>query len=221
MDRTQRNGGTAGLVTAVLLALLFVLILSIGLDPQAAGDPTKALPVISQKSTLWALTGMVGALAAAVATVFATGFFRRLRERAPTRAYASLILAVVGLGGHALAALVQWQGGAQLADYATKDQVAASHAWVALNAAIGGINAFASVFTGGSLLVAGWAIIDTGSLTRTVGWVGVIAGVLSVWSLFATTSPAVFLGSLVFAIVWLGWAGSELRRPSPATSISA
>ncbi len=109
----------------------------------------------------------------------------------------------------------------RIADYATKDQVTASHAWVVLNVAIGGINAPGGAFTGASLLVAGWAIIDTGGLNRTVGWVGVIAGVLSVWSLFATTSPAVFLGSLVFAIVWLAWAGSELRRPYPASGTGA
>jgi len=32
MDRVQRNGGTAGIITGVLLALLFVMIFSLGMD---------------------------------------------------------------------------------------------------------------------------------------------------------------------------------------------
>ncbi len=216
MDPVQRNGGSAGLVTAACLVLLFILFGATGLDPQTAADPSKALPLIAQKRSLWALTGIVGALAAVVGTVFVIGLFSRLRDRTPTRAAATLYFAIVGLGGHGLAAVMQWQGGLRLADYAARDQVAASHAWVALTATVGGIMALGNVFTGASLLAAGWAIIATGVLNRTVGWVGVIAGVLSILGVFAPTAFLVFIGAFVFAIIWLAWAGAELRRPKPA-----
>lgn len=168
--------------------------------------------MLAKQHTLWALIGIVGALAAVVGTVFVIGLFDRLRDRAPTRASAVLYFGVIGLGGHALGALTRWQGGLQLADYAAKDQVAANHAWVALSATIGGITALGNVFTGASLLAAAWAVIATGGLSPTAGWVAAIAGVLSILGVFAT-SPVVMLGGFVFAIVWLAWAGSELRRP--------
>ncbi len=213
MDAIQRNGGTAGLVTAALLVLLLILIMSTGLDPQAAADPARALSVIAQKRGLWEFTGIVGALSAAFGIVFTIGLFDRLKGRAPTRASAMLYFVIVGLGGYALSSLMQWVGGIQLADYAAKDQVAASHAWIALRAAIGGFNALGDAFAGASLLIAGWVVITTGGLNPTVGWVGVIAGILSVAGTFAPTSLSLFLGSIVFVIIWLAWAGSELRKP--------
>lgn len=213
MDTTQRNGGTAGIVAAVLLVLFVLLMMSTGLDPQAAADPAKALPVIAQKHGLWVFTGIVGTLSAALGVMFTVGLSNRLKGQAPTRAAAILYFVIIGLGGYALSSLMQWVGGIQLAQYAGKDQVAASHAWLALHAAIGGANALGNAFVGAGLLIAGWAVIATALLNSTVGWVGVIAGLLSLVGIFAPTSLGVFLGSIVFVIVWLAWAGSELRKP--------
>jgi len=64
MDRVQKNGGTAGLVTAVLLALLFVLFFSLGQDTMTPGDPAKSLAAVTQKWSLFNLTAFVGLLAA-------------------------------------------------------------------------------------------------------------------------------------------------------------
>jgi MFS family permease len=213
MDPTQRNGGTAGLVSAALLVLLFILFPATGLDPQTMADPEKALPLLGQKRALFAGLGIIGTLAAAVATVFLIGLFGRLRDRAPTRASTLLYLGLLGLGGHALGAMMLWQGGVGLADHAAMDQVGASHAWVALTSTISGIRAFGDAFTGGSLLIAGWAVTETGSLNRTVGWVAVIAGVLSIVGIFVM-AQAVMLVTIIFVIIWLAWAGLELRRPA-------
>ena len=211
MDAMQRNGGTAGLVSAALLVLLFILFLPAGLDPQTAADPAKALPLITAKRGVFAGVGIVATLAAAVATVFAIGLSGRLRDRAPTRASTYLYLAILGLGGHALGAVTLWQGGGHLADYTATDQVGASHAWVALSAMISGINTFGDAFTGGSFLIGAWAIIDTGAVNRTAGWVGLLAGVLIILGIFAK-APVVMLASIILVIIWLVWVGSELRR---------
>ncbi len=137
--------------------------------------------------------------------------FRRLRDRTPTRAAASLLLAAVGLASHGLAAVIQWQGGLQLAAYATIDRVGAIHAWLAVSATTAGISGPANVFTGGSLLLAGWAIVDAGALSRTVGWVAIVAGVLNLINVFAPTSPVAFLGAIIFTIIWAGLG----REPTP------
>jgi len=157
------------------------------------------------------LTGVIGALVAAFAIVFTIGLSNRLREQAPTRASALLYFVIVGLGGYALSSLLQWIGGSQLVDYAAKDQVGAGHAWVALYAVAVGADALGNAFVGAALLVAGWAVISTAALNPIAGWVAVIAGVLSVVSVFATTSFPVFIGTIVFDVIWLAWAGFELR----------
>ncbi len=211
MDRVQHHGGTAGIITAVCLALLFVLFVSSGLDPQAAQDPAKALPIIAQKPGLFAVIGVLGALAAGFGLVFTIGLFARLRDQAPTRAAAALGLAFVGLTAHAVGASLLSQGGKLLVTVSTKDQTAASHAWIAVTAVVQGLNAVGNAFTGASILVAGWAVVATGAMSTTLGWIAVLAGVSQILQYFSAAAALMGIGFLL-TIVWLAWAGSELRR---------
>lgn len=172
MDRVQRNAGTAGLITAILLAAIFILAISSGLDPQAGADPAKAIPLFAQKPTVFGALGVSGALAGGFGLIFTVGLFLRLRDRAPTRAFAALGFAVVGLSAHSLGAVLDWRGGQFLVEVAAKDQVAANHAWIALSATMQGINGIGNAFTGASILLAGWAVAATGAMSPSLGWVG-------------------------------------------------
>ncbi|HLA24262.1 MAG TPA: hypothetical protein VJ206_02615 [bacterium] len=208
MDRVRRNGGTFGLVAAVIFAVLFLLVLTSGLTPGSLADPAKMLPRAKAGGT-WTLMGVAGVLGTIFSTLFTVGLFAHLREKAPTRAYAVLVFGVVGSAGYMLGSLAQWIGGAQVAG--TADQVAASHAWVALAAVVASFNAMGSALIGAALLVAGWAITGTRALSNVVGWVAVGTGVLTVLSVF-TPNAVVFLLSFLLVIVWLAWAGYEMRR---------
>jgi hypothetical protein len=214
MERVQRNGGTAGIVTAICLALLFILFASSGLDMTTAQDPAKALPVLGHRAGVFATTGVLGLLAAGFGLVFTFGIFARLRENSPTRAAASLGLAFVGLTMHALGAALLWQGGAMLAALSATDQTAAAHAWIAVGAVNQGLMATADAFTGAAILVAGWAIVATGVMSAALGWVAVVAGIVQILQLFSAQTALMGLGFLL-AIVWLAWGGAQLRR-SPA-----
>lgn len=110
MDRLRKNGGTFG----------------------------KALPIISQAGSRWVATGVLGVLGTLFAMLFTAGLFGALREKAPTRAHAVLLFGVLGSAGYALGSLTQWLGGTQVA--AVKDQVAAGHAWIAVNALVTSFN---------------------------------------------------------------------------------
>lgn len=208
MDRVRQNGGTFGIVSAVILAVLFIVIITSGFDPRAA-DPSQALSFITQSSGRWTLAGVLGVLGSLFAVIFVAGLYRLLRDKAPTRAYAVLLFGVLGSGGYALASLVQWLGGAQVAR--TADQVAASHAWVAVNAVATGLNGLGNASIGGVLLVAGWAITATRALSSAVGWLAYLTGILTVLGLF-TANVVVFFGGFVLTIIWLAWAGYEMRR---------
>lgn len=208
MERVRQNGGTFGIISAVVFAVLFIVIITSGFDPRTA-DPSQALSFITQSSGRWTLAGVLGILGNLFAVVFVVGLYHLLRDKAPTRAYAVLLFGVLGSGGYGLAALVQWLGGAQVAG--TADQVAASHAWVAVNAVATSLNGFGNAFVGAALLTAGWAITATRALSSGVGWLAYLAGILTVLGLF-TANVVVFFGGFVLTIIWLAWAGYELRR---------
>ena len=214
MERVQQNGGTAGIVTAICLALLFILFASSGLDMQTAQDPAKALPVLGQKAGVFAAIGVLGLLAAGFGLVFTFGLFTRLREHAPTRAAASLGFAFVGLTTHAVGAAILWQGGAMLVALSAKDQTAAAHAWMALGAVNQGLMTTANAFTGSSVLMAGWAIVATGAMSTALGWVAIAAGIVEILQVFSASMALMGLGFLL-VIGWLVWGGAQLRR-SPA-----
>jgi hypothetical protein len=210
VDRVQQNGGTAGFITAIALALLFISFISSGLDPQTMQDPARAIPMLAQKAGVFAAIGVLGALAAGFGLVFTIGLFARLRDRAPTRAAASLGLAFVGLTGHGLGSLLLWQGGQFLVTVSAKDPTAADHAWIATAAVAQGLNGLGDAFTGGSLFVAGWAVVTTGAMAPALGWLGVIAGIFQALQLFSA-APVLMLLGIILVIIWLAWGGSQLR----------
>ncbi len=211
MDKIQKNAGTAGFATAIFLALIVILAIASGLDPQTAADPVKALPLMAQSATLFTALGLCGALAGGFGLIFTVGVFGRLRDRAPTRAVAVLALAIVGITGHSLGSLLLWRGGQFLVEAVSRDQVAAHHAWVALNATARGLDGLGSAFTGSSILIAGWAITATRAMSTSLGWVAVLAGVVQLLQLFSAAPPLMLLG-LILTIVWLAWGGSQLRQ---------
>lgn len=209
MDSLQRNAGNFGIVAAALIAILFILFLTSGLDYQAINDPAKALPVIAQHRTRWMLTGVVGVLVVGFALVFTAGLYRRLRDKAPTRAFAVLLFSVLGSAGFALTSLTQWLGGAQLAR--TADQVAANHAYVALAAVNQGLMGLGNAFVGAALAVAGWAVMATQIMGTALGWLGIIAGLVTALLVFWPQSTGLNFASFILVIIWLAWAGRQLR----------
>ena len=210
MDRVQRNGGTAGVVAGILLAILFVLFLSLG-EEMMAPEPAKSLAVMTQKWSTVQLASLLGLLTAGVAVPFAVGIAARLRDSAPTRARALLYLTLLGLAGHGLESAITRFGGWAIIQYAAADQTGALHSWVALSAVTQGLSMFGSAFTGAGTLIAGWAIMSTKALGAGVAWVGIVAGVAQILSLFTAAGP-VFLGGFLLTIVWLLYAGYSLMQ---------
>ena len=212
MNTLQRNGGTMGVLSAVVFAVLFLLFITSGLDFQTMNDPSKALPAFSQSPGRWVATGLVGVVGSAVEIVFTAGLFIKLRERAPTRAATVLLLAVVGSTGFALSSLLQWLGGLQLAARLPTDQVAASHAYVALASVNQAFFGLGNAFVGAALIIGGWAITTTKALSTGVGWLAYVTGIVTALLLFVPSSAFLNFASFALVIIWLAWAGVELRR---------
>src|SRR5437867_7167509 len=179
MERLPRYSGTAGIISAFLLLLFLILGFVVPGTGATFADPVRTLTFIAQNRWEWRIANLLTALVAGLAVVFTAGLRNRLREPAPTRAMLVLYTALIGLGGYALASFILWKGGNAMASYLAKDQVAATHAWLALHFAARGAVAVGNAFVGVALILAGWAIAETGAITRSAARLGIVTGLMT------------------------------------------
>lgn len=211
MERLQRYGGTAGIVSAFLLFLFLILGFVLPGTGATFADPVRTLTFIAQNRWEWRIANLLTALAAGLSVVFAAGLRSRLREPAPTRAMLALYTSLIGLGGYAVSSFILWKGGNAMASFLAKDQTAATHAWLALHFMARGAADVGNAFVGVALILAGWAIAETGAISRSAGRLGVAAGIVTL-VVIVPLARWIELLQAVLTIAWLAWAGSELRR---------
>ncbi len=204
----QQTAGTLGILAGISLAILFVLFLTSGATPQKLADPAQAMPYLQANAGRLKTIAVFDAITIGLAVVFLAGLAAWVREKTPTRATAVLYFGILGVAGYGLGGLLWWTGVPGI--LATTDQVAASHAWVAINQLNNAFNGFGDLFVGLSILLAGWAIVGGGK-SASLGWYGVIAGIIVVLAVVAPQVQVLFLGSFVLMIIWLLWAGNALR----------
>lgn len=207
-----QTAGTCGIVGGIALALLFILFMTSGVTPQLLADPAKGLDYVTTSAGRLRLTVIVSLVAIAFAVVFTAGLASKLREKTPTRATAALYFGLFALAGHALGTLIFGISLPAVAARAATDQVGASHAWTAVLAVDGAADALGNLFVGLSALMAGWAIISAKALSPTLGWFGIVTGVIGVLVFLAPGAEALFFLSFLLPIVWLIWGGSALRK---------
>src|SRR2546430_53078 len=154
MNPRPQAAGTAGIIAGVLLAVLLILVMTSGMRPEAMADPGKMMAYAGQNAGRWRNMAFLGILTTIAAVFYFPGLAARLRDRTPSRATGVLYFGILGIGGHGLGAALQWAGDPLVAG--ASDAVAASHAWVALNAVHAGLETFGSIGTGLVMLLAGW-----------------------------------------------------------------
>ncbi|MGH2400310.1 MAG: DUF4386 family protein, partial [bacterium] len=203
----QQTAGMLGILAGISLAILFILFVTSGAEPDTFSDPAKAVPYITQNEGRLRTIAFFAGATVGLSVIFFAGLAGRLREGTPTRATGVLYFGILGLVGHGLSALILWLGAPALVDYAARDQVAVSHAWVAISALNGALDGFGNLFVGLSILLAGWAITTGRGLSSALGWYGVVAGALTALATAAPGNQLLFAGSVVLPAVWLIWAG--------------
>jgi hypothetical protein len=227
-----RVAGIAGILAGVGLAIEFALFMTSGWTAETFGDPVAALDLLQRSGIQLRAAGFAGALNLAFATILIVGLAARLSSTAPTSAAATLYLGLIGVAGESLVPLSLWLGIPMFLGLATRDPQIASGAWGGFAAFLGGAGAVGYLFSGLSLVAAGWAIVSHKALPSLVGWAGLVAGLASVVNVLGAQTPldalaaAAFLPALLLNIVFRVGAGytlwrenAELRLPSSPTDM--
>lgn len=207
-----QTAGTTGIVAGVALAIGFILFMTSGLSMQAFADPAQGLKFATDSAGRLRLMTAFFLIAIAFAAVFLAGLAAKLRDKTPTRATATLYFGLLGLAGHALGALIFWAGIPAVVARAATDQVAASHAYVALVAMDNAADGLGTLFVALATLMAGWAAVTSKVFSAALGWYGVVVGVAGVLALLMTGNEILGLATFVLPIIWLVWTGTALRQ---------
>jgi len=212
MSPRRQTAGMMGIIAGAALLILFILFFTSGATPATFNDPGAALSFMRDQAGRLEVLACLAIITVATATVFVAGFAAALSQRTPTRATATLYFGLLGLAGHALGAFILFAGYPWLVSMAAKDQVAATHAYVALNGLTMATDGLGNFFVGLSTLFGGWAATITPGFGAALGWFGVVAGVITALAGLVPQIQPLYLGSFILPIVWLVWAGYTLRR---------
>ena len=210
--------GPAGILAGLGLAVEFVLFLASGSTPEALSDPAAALALLQDSGTLLRAAVFAGTINLVFTVILIAGLAARLQTTTPTRAAATLYFGLLGIGGTGLVPLGLWLGIPSFVELAVRDPQAAANAWGGFAAFLSAAEGLGHLFLGLSLLTAGWAICAEKALPVVLGWVGLIAGVASVVTVFAAATPldtlatAAFVPTLLLTLVFRIWAGYELWK---------
>ncbi len=218
--------GWSGILAGIGLLIEGVLWGASGWTPASFADPAAAMAFLTESGTIlrWAvLSGFVNLI---FLIVFIAGLAARLQSKTPTLATTTLWFGMIGITLHLLVPLAHWYGVPAFLEAFARNPAAAESAWTAFivvgHEAAGGAG---SLFMGLSMLTAGWAIVAERAMPFLLGWLGLLTGLATVLTLFAPDTPlsalagAMFMPSLLLAIIFRIWAGIALTRP--ATSAAA
>ena len=218
MNPDRRLAGAAGIVAAVLLVLETSLFLLSGWSPARFADPVQALELLrggAKQLRAAALFGVVGLVAT---TFLVVGLARALSEQAPSLATGMLYFGVIGVAGHSLVPLGLWIGIPAFLALAIENASVAQSGWVSFaqvsNAAHGVGNLFGALF----MLFAGVAAMTTPVLSKALGWIGLIAAILTLTTLLTVGTPldavggALFMPALALTVLFRFWGGIVLWK---------
>lgn len=221
MFPTYRAAGIAGVLAGIGLAVEAAFWTASGWTPQIFGDPATALAFLRDNGTLLRAGVFAGAINLVFTIVLIAGLAGRLRAVAPNSAAATLLFGIIGVGAHGLVPLGLWLGVPMFAALANGAAATAEGAWGGFAVFLAAAGGLGGLFLGLSTMAVGWAAVSGKSLKALpapLGWLAVIAGLASVLSVLAASTPLAFLAnaayvpSLLLAIVFRIWAGINLWR---------
>jgi hypothetical protein len=234
-----RLTGWSGVLAGIGLLVEWVLWTASGWKPDTFDDPATALAFLDEEGTTLRWAVLSGFTNLVFLVIFLAGLAANLRARTPTLAAATLLFGMIGSATHVLVPMAHWYGVPAFLDAMERDRQAAEIAWSAfVTVAHDTAGGAGSLFLGLAMLTAGCAIIARQALAVLVGWLGLLAGLATVVTVFHPDTPltavagAMYLPSLILAILFriaaglalIRWtdsgerAGTRPGRPRPARS---
>jgi hypothetical protein len=181
------------------------------------------MQVLQQGGDLLRLAALFGFTGLAATVLLMAGLSSRLGSSSPTLASAVLYFSLVGATGHSLVPLSLWIGVPSFVAMSGEASLV-SGGWTGFNAILSGAQGIGSLFLGLAMLCAGIGFLRRRMRSPLAGWLGMLAGLLTLLTLLGIGTPLMgiagilFMPALLLTILFRFVAGLELFLTARASA---
>ncbi len=208
----RKWGGIAGLLQAVMSIVYLILLVGLQGGPELFSSAANVSAEVHSPGRI--AFRLITLLFSLTILVLAMALRDRLHEGAPERTRLMVVAASIASAVFVLDAVISAYAGPGLASLAAQDLAQARSLTNVVDWVLNGMAGSYVFMTGWMAALAGSAAIGTGQLPRPLGWLLVLAGVVSILAVllqFAFLSiPALQAVVLVLTLVWSAWLGIVL-----------
>lgn len=215
-----KHSGIAGILSGIFLLGELSFFTASGFNSEVFNDPTKAAQFLAESQTLIRIAVSFGIINALVRILFIAGLASKLKTNTKTGGAGVLYFGILGSIGHGLVALSFYIGLPFLENLAVQNHEMFMNTWGAFVAITLGFQGLGGVLSGVFFLISGWGIVKFKIFSKAIGWVGIAAGILSLFMVIASQTPISFIAQMIFmpmlilSIIFYISCGNGLRTSS-------
>lgn len=215
-----KHSGIAGVLAGFFLIGELSFFMASGFDSEIFNAPSNAAQFLSEGQIFIRIAVLFGIFNALVRIIFIAGLASEIKTYSPTGASGMLHFGVLGSLGNGLVAISFYIGLPFLENLAIQSHEMFMNTWGAFVAITLGFQGLGSVLSGAFFLISGWGIIRYKPFNSVIGWIGLMAGILSLFVVFASQTSLGFIAKMIFipmlilSIIFYLSCGNALRKAS-------
>lgn len=218
MNNFQKMGGIAALIEAATFVVglaLFLTLLASANYGSLEIDPIRHVAFLANNQSILQSWYLIIYMVFGVGlVVHALALYERLKADAPVLAQLATAFGLIWAGLVIATGMVAIIGIDVVVDLYGKDPTRAASTWLALHFVLDGLGGGIEFPGGVWVLLISWGALRTGTLPKTLNYLGVVTGVAGILTAVAAFTEVVAIFG-VGIIVWFMWVGIVMVRRSP------
>lgn len=216
MNGLQKMGGVAALIGAAAWVVGIALGFTI-LAPYVAGDlePVQEVAFLADNQAIMYVWNLIIYVVFGVfLVVLSLALYQRLKAGSPGVVQTATAFGLIWAGLVVAIGMVANSDLSVVVDLYAKDPAQAASVWLALDSVETGLGGAETIAGSLWVLLASWAALRAGGLSRALSYFGVVIGVTGVLSTLVPALEMVGAVSGLGFIVWFAWLGIVMLRGS-------
>lgn len=215
MNNLQRWGGWAAIIESITYIIGFAMVFTLLAPLMGELNPAEYVAFLTENRVLMVVWHqIIYVLNGIFLVVLVLALHERLKTGAPGLSQTAAIFGYIWAGLILASGMMIITNIETIVSMAASNPADAETAFTIFSSIEGGIGGSVEVVGGVWILLASWAALRVGALTKPLNILGLIIGVAGI----VTVAPALYEAGSVFGlgfIVWFAWAGVVMLRQAP------